>query len=155
MLVGGSSRTADFRSTEVFATDHSLVVATLKLHVKSKWISKCNHYVFHLEKLKDLKCSHEYAVTFLNWFEFSNPLRIQYNCGILLNVKLSRLKGVHWETSEVTERRCFGGGAGQNREELLCRMAGNREQYRALSRRTRALLRRDKEQDVRRMSRLL
>ena len=40
-----------FRSAKFFVTDHRLAVATLKLHVKSEIISRCNHYMFHLEKL--------------------------------------------------------------------------------------------------------
>ncbi|KAG0722293.1 Craniofacial development protein 2 [Chionoecetes opilio] len=55
-----------YRSAEFFGTDHRLVVATLKLHVKSRRISRGNHTVFHLEKLKDLTCAHEYAVTVSN-----------------------------------------------------------------------------------------
>ncbi|KAG0710957.1 Craniofacial development protein 2 [Chionoecetes opilio] len=38
-----------YRSAEFFGTDHRLVVATLKLHVKSRRISRGNHTVFHLE----------------------------------------------------------------------------------------------------------
>ena len=52
-----------FRSAEIFATGHRLVVATLKLRVKSRKISKCDHNVFHLEKLTDSTCAHDYAVT--------------------------------------------------------------------------------------------
>ena len=44
-------------SDEFFATDHRLVVATLKHHVKSREKSRCNHYVLHLEKLKYLTCA--------------------------------------------------------------------------------------------------
>ena len=40
-----------FRGAEFFATDHRFVVATLKLLVKSKMISRSDHNVFHLEKL--------------------------------------------------------------------------------------------------------
>ena len=38
-----------FRSAEFFATDHRLVVATLKLHIRSRRISRCNTPVFHLD----------------------------------------------------------------------------------------------------------
>ncbi|KAG0728675.1 Craniofacial development protein 2 [Chionoecetes opilio] len=55
-----------YRSAEFFGTDHRLVVATFKLHVKSRRISRGNHTVFHLEKLKDLTCAHEYAVAVSN-----------------------------------------------------------------------------------------
>ena len=46
-----------FRSAEIFATDHRHIVATFKLHVKSKKICRCDHNVFHLERLKDLTSS--------------------------------------------------------------------------------------------------
>ena len=42
-----------YRSTEFFATDYRPVAASLKLHVKSRKPPRCNHTVFHLEKLKD------------------------------------------------------------------------------------------------------
>ena len=41
-----------FWSAEFFATDHRLV-ATSKPHVKSRKPPRCDHTVFHLEKLKD------------------------------------------------------------------------------------------------------
>ncbi|KAG0728627.1 Craniofacial development protein 2 [Chionoecetes opilio] len=53
---------------EFLASDDRLVVATLKLHVKSRRISRGNYTVFHLEKLKDLTCAHEYAVAVSNRF---------------------------------------------------------------------------------------
>ena len=63
-----------FRSTEFFATEHRLVVTTLKLHVKSRKILRCDHNVFHLERLKDLTYAHEYAVIVSNWFEVLDAL---------------------------------------------------------------------------------
>ena len=50
----------------MFATYYRLV-ASLKLHIKSRKPPKCNHTVFHLEKL-DLTCAQEYAVTVSNRF---------------------------------------------------------------------------------------
>ena len=71
-----------FRRAKFFVTDHSLVVATFKLHVKYIRISRCNHNVFHLEKLKDLTCAHEYAVTVSNQFEvlgaLDDPVKLWY-----------------------------------------------------------------------------
>ena len=55
-------------------TDLRLVVATLKLHVTSRKPPRCNHTVFHLEKLKDLICALEYAVTVYNRFGVLNTL---------------------------------------------------------------------------------
>ena len=67
ILVGGSSRiVAFFWSAEFFATHHRLIVATLKLHVKSRKPPRCDHTMFHLEKLKDLTCAEEYMVTVSN-----------------------------------------------------------------------------------------
>ena len=48
--------------------DHRLVAASLKLHVKTRKPPRCNHTVFHLEKLKDLTCAQQYAVTVSNRF---------------------------------------------------------------------------------------
>ena len=62
-----------YRSAEFFATDHRLVVATLKIQAKSRKLSRCDHNVFHLEK-QDSSCAHEYAVTVSNWFEVLDPL---------------------------------------------------------------------------------
>ena len=56
-----------FRSAEFFAIDHRLV-ASLKLHIKSRKSPRRNNTVFHLEKLKDLTCAQEYAVTVSNRF---------------------------------------------------------------------------------------
>ena len=63
-----------YQSAKFFANDHRLVVATLKLHVKSRKISRCDQNVFQLEKLKDLSSAHEYAVTASNWFEVLDVL---------------------------------------------------------------------------------
>ncbi|KAG0715745.1 hypothetical protein GWK47_000119 [Chionoecetes opilio] len=63
-----------YRSAEFFATDHRLVVATLKLYVKSRRISRGNHTVFNLEKLKDLTCAHEHAVAVSNRFDVLGAL---------------------------------------------------------------------------------
>ena len=57
-----------FRSAEIFATDHRLVVASFKLHIKFRKPPRRNQPVFHLEKLKDLTCAQEYAVTVSNRF---------------------------------------------------------------------------------------
>ena len=62
------------RSAEFSATDHRLVVALLKLHIKSRKPPRRNHTVFHLEKLKDLKCAQDYAVTVTNRFGVLNTL---------------------------------------------------------------------------------
>ena len=63
-----------FRNAEFFVTDHRFVVATLKLHVKSKKPPRCDHTVSHLERLKDLTSAQEYAVTVSNRFGALNTL---------------------------------------------------------------------------------
>ena len=145
VLVGGSSKTIGFffRSAEFFATDHRLVVAILKLHVKSRKISRYDHNVFHLEKLKDLTCAHEYAETVSNNFEVLNALENPpdlwdtFKCETLEATR----RCVRAEMSEVTGWVRFGGDAWQYRVKgLAARLAESREQYKALSRRT--LLRR-------------
>ncbi|KAG0715480.1 Craniofacial development protein 2 [Chionoecetes opilio] len=139
-----------YRSAEFFGTDHRLVVATLKLHVKSRRISRGNHTVFHLEKLKDLTCAHEYAVAVSNRFDvlgaLGDPVELwdTFKRETLQAAKecigerpRSRRGFVSTETLEKIE------------ESRAARLAGNRDQHRALSRRTRTLLRRDKERYVR------
>ncbi|KAG0729261.1 Retrovirus-related Pol polyprotein from type-2 retrotransposable element R2DM [Chionoecetes opilio] len=137
-------------SAEFFGTDHRLVVATLKLHVKSRRISRSNHTVFHLEKLKDLTCAHEYAVAVSNRFDvlgaLGNPVElwVTFKRETLQAAKecigerpRSRRGFVSTETLEKIEESC------------AARLAGNQDQHRALSRRTRTLLGRDKERYVR------
>ncbi|KAG0717135.1 Craniofacial development protein 2 [Chionoecetes opilio] len=139
-----------YRSAEFFGTDHRLVVATLKLHVKSRRISRGNHTVFHLEKLKDLTCAHEYAVAVSNRFDvlgaLGDPVELwdTFKRETLQAAKecigerpRSRRGFVSTETLEKIE------------ESRAARLAGNRDQHRALSRRTRTLLGRDKERYVR------
>ena len=100
--------------------------------------------MFHLEKLKDSTCamSHEYAVTVSNLFEVLNVLENQVELWDIFQ----------HETLEAA-RGCVGGCLTFTSVETLdsieksraARLAGNQDQYRALSRRTRTLLRRDKE----------
>ncbi|KAG0727408.1 Craniofacial development protein 2 [Chionoecetes opilio] len=138
-------------SAEFFGTDHRLVAATLKLHVKSRRISRGNHTVFHLEKLKDLTCAHEYAVAVSNRFDvlgaLGDPVELwdTFKRETLQAAKecigerhpRSRRGFVSTETLEKIE------------ESRAARLAGTQDQHRALSRRTRTLLGRDKERYVR------
>ena len=130
-----------------FATDDWLVVATLK---SSKNPLKCDHTVFHLEKLKDLTCAQEYAVTVskrfgaLDTLEDAEELRNTFKRDTLDAAKgcigewpRSRNGFASMKALESTEKSC------------AARFAGNHDQYRALSHRTRTLLRRDKERYVR------
>ncbi|XP_045124384.1 uncharacterized protein LOC123512207 [Portunus trituberculatus] len=59
---------------------HRWLVATLKLHVKSRKPPRCDHTVFHPERLKDLKCAQEYVVTVSNRFgvldTLENPVEL-------------------------------------------------------------------------------
>ncbi|KAG0729222.1 hypothetical protein GWK47_030777 [Chionoecetes opilio] len=136
-----------YRSAEFFGTGHRLVVATLKLHVKSRRISRGNHSVF---QLKDLTCAHEYAVAVSNRFDvlgaLGDPVELwdTFKRETLQAAKecigerpMPRRGFVSTETLEKIE------------ESRAARLAGNRDQHRALSRRTRTLLRRDKERYVR------
>ena len=58
-----------YRSAEFFSTDHRLVVATLKLKLKSCSIPRCYSPGFHLERLRDENCATEFAVAVSNRFE--------------------------------------------------------------------------------------
>ena len=142
-----------YRSAEFFATDHRLVVATLKIHVRSKKIPRCDFPRFHLEKLREPACAQEYAVAVSNRFEVLGTLEDPEE----LWDTLKR------ETLKATEE-CVGkrprSRSGVASEETLrtieesraARLAGNLDQYRTLSRRTRALLRRDTERRVRELA---
>lgn len=58
-----------YQSAEFLMTDHRLISATLTLHIRSQSLSSCHTLVFHLNRLKDLQCAEEFAVTISSWFE--------------------------------------------------------------------------------------
>ena len=139
-----------FRSAEFFATDHRLVVATLRLQIKTERISRCHQKRFHLEKLSDEECAHEYAVAISNRFDVLRTVEDPVE---------------RWETFKratlaaadecIGDRPRSGRGFVSRRtlttieESRAARLAGSREQHRLLSRQARAMLRRDKETYVR------
>ena len=106
-------------------------------------ISRCDHNVFHFVKLKDSPRAHEYAVTVSNRFE-------------VLDVPVELWDTFKRETLEVA-RGCVGGRPRSHggfpsagtldsiEKSRAAKLAGNQDQYRTLSCRTRTLLRRDKE----------
>ena len=105
--------------------------------------------MFHLEKLKDLTCVQEYAVTVSNWFGVLDTLEDPEELWDTFNR----------ETLEAA-KECIGERPRSQsgftsvktlesiEESRAARLAGDHDQYRALSRRTRTLLRRDKERYV-------
>ena len=121
-----------------------------QLDVKSRKLPICNLTVFQLEKLKYLTCAQQYAVTVSNRFEALDTLQDPEKL---------------WDTfkRETLEavKECIGEHPGSRRgftsietlesikESRAAKLAGDHDQYRALSRRTRTLLRRDKERYVR------
>ena len=142
-----------YRSAEFFATDHRLVIATLRIHVKSKKIPRCNSPRFHLEKLRDPTCAQEYAVAVSNRFEVLGALE---DPGELWDAfKRETLKATEECVGERPRSRS-GVASGETLEAIeesrAARLAGNLDHYRTLSRRTRALLRRDKERYVRELA---
>ena len=102
--------------------------------------------MFYLEKLKDLTYAQEYAVTVYNRFGVLDTLENPEELWDTFKL----------DTSEAA-KECFGerlrSRSGFTSVETLesieesraAKLAGNHDQYRALSRRTRTLLRRDKE----------
>ena len=142
-----------YRSAEFFATDHRLLIATLRIHIRSKKIPRCNSPRFHLEKLGDPVCAQEFAVAVSNRF------------GVLdtLEDPEEMWNTFKRETLKVTEE-CVGerprsrsGVASEDtlrniEESRAARLAGDLDHYRTLARRTRALLRRDKERYVRELA---
>ena len=96
--------------------------------------------MFHLEKLKDSSCAHEYVVTVSNWFEVLDALEDQVE---------------FWDTFKhktlEAAKECIGEPETLDSTEKSCaaRLARYHDQYRALSHRIRILLRRDKKKYVR------
>ncbi|KAG0714738.1 hypothetical protein GWK47_013555 [Chionoecetes opilio] len=139
-----------YRSAEFFGTDLRLVVATLKLHVKSRRIARGNHTMFHLEKLKDLTCAHEYAVAVSNRFDVLGALGDPVDLwDTLKRETLQAAKECIGERPRSRRGFVSTETLEKIKESRAARLAGNRDQHRALSRRTRTLLRRDKERYVR------
>ena len=139
-----------YRSAEFFATDHRLVVATLKIHIRPMKIPRCNSPRFHLEKLRDPTCAQEYAVAVSNRFEVLDTLEDPEE--LWDTFKRETLKATEECVGERPRSR--SGVASEEtlrtiEESRAARLAGNLGQHRTLSRRTRALLRRDKERYVR------
>ena len=106
-----------FRSAKFFATNHRFVVATLKLHVKSRKISRYNHNVFHLEKLKDSTCAHEYAMTVSIRFEVLVALEDLVELWGTVKCQSLKLPKGALGASKVKGWLHFSGDTGQYREE--------------------------------------
>ena len=142
-----------FRSAEFCRTDHRLVVATLRVHFKTSRPSRDRPKVFHLDRLREDECAREYAVAISNRFtaleNLTDPIALwdtfkretldaaQESIG---DRPRTRRNGISQETLDATE-------AGR-----AARLAGDRELHRSLARRTRSLLRRDKEQQIRELA---
>lgn len=60
ILFGGLSQTAGFLRVPSCLR---LITVTLQFHMKSRKPPRCDHFVFHLEKLKVLICAQKYVVT--------------------------------------------------------------------------------------------
>lgn len=60
---------------EFFGTNPKFVVATLRIHIRSKKISRCSPPGFHFEKVKDHTCSQECAVAVSNRFGVLGTLK--------------------------------------------------------------------------------
>ena len=142
-----------FRSAEFFATDHRLVIATLKIHIRSRKISSLKPSCFHLEKLKDPVCAQEYAVAVSNRFEVLGTLEEPEELWDAF--KRETLKAAEECIGERPRSR--SGVASREmleniEESRAARLSGDLDRYRTLSRRTRALLSRDKERYVRELA---
>ena len=142
-----------FRSAEFCGTDHRLVVATLRVHFKTPRLPRDRPRVFHLDRLRDEECARRYAVAISNRFtvleNLTDPIALwdsfkretldaaQESIG---DRPRTRQNIISQETLEATDT-C-----------RTARLAGNRELHRSLVRRTRTLLRRDKEQYIRNLA---
>ena len=138
-----------YRSAEFFSTDHRLVVATLKLKLKSCSIPRCYSPGFHLERLRDENCATEFAVAVSNRFEVLDSLEDPVE--LWENFKREALSAAH-ECIGVKPRSRRGflseETLGLVEESRAARMGRNRGLHRVLSRRTKASLRMDKERYV-------
>ena len=101
--------------------------------------------MFHLEKLKDSSCAHEYTVTVSNRFEVLGALEDLVELWNTFKYEtLEAAKGCIRESP-----RSQGRFASAETLDSIAWLAGNRDQYRILSCRTRTFLRRDKERNAR------
>ena len=138
-----------FRSAE-FPTDHRLVVATLKLRLRSRRVSRSTQPRLHLEKLKDEECAREYAVAVSNRFEVLDTLQDPEELWDTFKRETLSAAG-ECLGARPRSRRGFISGETLDKieESRAARLAGDLEQHRNLTRSTRASLRRDKERYVR------
>ena len=139
-----------YRSAEFFGTDHRLVVATLGLRLKTQRVSRCTLPRYNLDALKDETRVQEYAVAVSNRFEVLSGLEDPVELWDAF--KRETLSAVEEHVGVQPKSR--NGFASPETVETIgrsraARLAGNRDQYRTLSRKTRACLRRDKERYVR------
>ena len=138
-----------YRSAE-FSTDHRLVIATLRLHIRSQRLPRRHLPCFHLDRLRDLQCAEEFSISVSNRFEVLDTLEDPVD--LWATFKRETLQAAKDCIGERPRSR--SGVASEETLECIeesrtARLAGNRDQYRALARRTRTLLRRDKERYVR------
>ena len=139
-----------YRSAEFFGTDHRLVVATLRLHLKTQRITRNAVPRYNLGTLKDATCAHEYAIAVSNQFEILGDLEDPADKWEAF--KRGTLKAVEEHVEKLPRSR--SGVASPETVEIIdmsrtARLAGDRVQYRTLTRRARAHLREDKESYVR------
>ena len=104
------------------------------------------HTVFHLEKLKDLTCAQEYAVTVFNQFGARDTLEDTKELWDTFKGKtLEAAKECIGERPRSQSGFTLVETLESIEESRTARLAGDHNQYRALSHRTRTPLRRDKE----------
>ena len=142
-----------YRSAEFCGTDHRLVVATLRVHFRTPRPSSDRPRVFHLDRLREEECAREYAVAISNRFaaldDLTDPVALwdtfkretldaaQESIG---DRPRTRRNSISQETLDATEAS------------RTARLVGDRVLHRSLARRTRTLLRRDKEQNIRKLA---
>ncbi|XP_076036536.1 uncharacterized protein LOC143022278 [Oratosquilla oratoria] len=139
-----------YRSAELFGIDHRLVVATLRLRIKSRRIPRCNLPEFHLEKLRDDVCAQEYAVPISNWFEVHDSLEEPEELGDIF--KHGTLNAAEHCVEERPRPRSGVASWETLKSIKLGRavtMAGDLDEHRTQEWQTRALMRIDKERYIR------
>ena len=140
-----------FRSAEFFATDHRLVIATLGISFKSRRIPRGrNGGMLHLGKLRDEETANEFARSVSNRFEVLATLEDPVELWDVFKRETLSAAGQCVGQRPRTGRAFISSETlGLIEESRAARLAGDLGLHRAMSRRVRASLRRDKEGYVR------
>ena len=139
-----------YRSAEFCGTDHRLVVATLRVHFKTPQRSNDHPRVFHLDRLREGECARGFAEAISDRFAVLGSLTDPV---LLWDTFKRETLDAAQDTIGVRPRAVQNSISRETLEATdacrAARLTGDRELHRSHVRRTRSLLRRDKEQFIR------